>query len=435
MNKIILTSFFTALLILAGCDYNDKYFDGLDDIEIIDIVDYEGEYTGDYPSEGYFTDRASLESAVASMLEEILPYADAGSIASISSILYGEITPGYEQIVPDVEYELVTADYQAMGAESGQPGKYNNFDSSMDVEAYLIAFIANKYPDLAIGDIVAITYIYYSGGNTTRISMYQRTSSGWETVQAFVPDIDYTLTTEDYASMGTGANEPGQYNNFSSSIDPEHYLPVFMNLKFPYAQEGTTGEVSYAYYDSGSTTTESMYFRFNGATWAVYDPFADTVEITSMVASMAFDGENWTLERLMGGVVTYTMTYDDYNIIYRWVEENHPDYLSSVRSEEFYIGASIAYSNMTYAYSSWRQYNEELANAETDEIDAVQDERFVWAMTTLVLPVIYPEPDPGLTYIIVYTVYSGRGSGDYKISFVYNSETEEFEAINTPTVA
>ena len=46
-----------------------------------------------------------------------------------------------------VEYELVEADYDAMGTESGEPGKYNNFSSSIAPGDFLPEWLADTYPN------------------------------------------------------------------------------------------------------------------------------------------------------------------------------------------------------------------------------------------------------------------------------------------------
>ena len=43
MNKKMIFSLFAMLLLLVGCDYNDKYFDGYDDNPVTETVRYEGE--------------------------------------------------------------------------------------------------------------------------------------------------------------------------------------------------------------------------------------------------------------------------------------------------------------------------------------------------------------------------------------------------------
>ena len=48
----------------------------------------------------------------------------------------------------------------------------------------------------------------------------------WEAVEGV-----YYLSSEDFDSMGEGSGQPGHYNNFSSSISPDNYLPTFYEYK------------------------------------------------------------------------------------------------------------------------------------------------------------------------------------------------------------
>jgi hypothetical protein len=79
----------------------------------------------------------------------------------------------------------------------------------------------------------------------------------------------FTLTTDDYKLMGTGANQPGQYNNMSSVMPVLRYLDGFLKLKCPYAVANDVKVVSYLYYDSNkSTKKQYRILTFNGTNWA-----------------------------------------------------------------------------------------------------------------------------------------------------------------------
>ena len=166
MNKNIIFSLFAMLLLLAGCDYNEEHFPGFDDVTRTDVVHFEGEFTGSYPSDGYFMNKAALADAVADMLEDLYPYCDKGSTAKVS-VLFGEITEGFKAVTPDVSYTLTTEDYDAMGTESGQPGKYDNFDSNMDVAFYIATFMKNKFAYAEEGVTYEVSYKYYANKTTT----------------------------------------------------------------------------------------------------------------------------------------------------------------------------------------------------------------------------------------------------------------------------
>ena len=99
MKKNLLYTLCASLLFFTGCDYNEDNFEGFDDNPIGNVTQYEGEFTGTYPSDGYFlTDdagKAELTSALNTMLSELFYSSDKGSAAKIS-VLCGTVTPGFE---------------------------------------------------------------------------------------------------------------------------------------------------------------------------------------------------------------------------------------------------------------------------------------------------------------------------------------------------
>ncbi|WAC00829.1 hypothetical protein N7U66_11155 [Lacinutrix neustonica] len=77
--------------------------------------------------------------------------------------------------------------------------------------------------------------------------------------------------------MGTGSGEPGQYNNFSSSVSPNNYLPTFLELNFPYGQEGQELVVIYDYYSSNSgPQRRGNLYTFVDGMWNAYESTIET---------------------------------------------------------------------------------------------------------------------------------------------------------------
>lgn len=345
MKNTFLYTLFFALLLLVGCDYNDKHFDGYDDVDIADLVQYEGEFTGGYPEAGYFTDKPTLETALNDMLQKIFLYCDKGSTARIS-VLFGDITPGIGSV--DESYVLTGDDYRSMGESQGQPGRYNNFDANMDIDMY---------------------------------------------------------------------------------------LSVFLKLQSPYTSAGKTKKVTYLYYADRVTSEQSRIYRYDGNNWSPFDPYAESIEVTTKQAEMTFDGTNWILNRLMGGSFKHILGKEDYFLLLEWVKENKPEYLSKQSdNEEFYFGSSPQYGNMNNNYDTWRNLyniNGEYTGYSNEQMQQVMDERMAEGIARVILPVIITEPDDGLSYAITYTVYQGRGSGNYTMSFLYDEE-DGFEWIGGP---
>lgn len=432
MKKINIFTLLLALLVFAGCDYNEDNFPGYDSAKITDLVQYEGVFSGSYPDDGYFTDRAAMTTAIDKMLKDTFKYIDKSSEAKIS-VLFGDITPGFS--AADVAYTLTADDYDSMGEESGQPGKYNNFDSKMDVDGYLIDFIGKKYASLAQGKIVSISYEFYKEG--TKVNSYKLQANGWHKIElnAFAADLTYEMVTEDYDAMGTESGKPGRYDNFDANMDIDHYIGVMLGQKYVYAAENTTAQVTYKYYANSATTTPFRYYQFDGMRWNAYDPYAATIDVTTKIAEMVFNGTDWTLNRLLGGAMKYALAEADYGKLVDWVKVNKPAYMSTQSDvEEYYFGASAKYFNINNAYNTWKNYynvNGQYDGLSNDQIQEIMDARMAEGIIKVVLPELAATPDPGLSYQVIYNVYNGRGSGNYMQAFMYNEEKSAFEVVSS----
>lgn len=443
MNKKLIYSLCAAAFLMTSCDYNEDNFPGFDDNPITDVINYEGEYTGKYPAEGYFTlvfgneeaGKATIEKALTDVLETTYPFCDKGSSAKVT-LKVATITPGLVDPELSAEYELQTADYDAMGTEKDQPGQYDNFSYKMNVNSYLIPFCKTKYPNAAEGDIVKITYQYYSNYVTApAFKLYKKDASTWVEFINFKPTITHTLVAEDYDSMGTESGQPGQYNNFTSDMSIEKitaYLTTFAKVNFPYVEKGNTIELTYKYYtaDKNSENRIALY-QYNGAEWVAYDPEEPIIEIADRITVMKYDGTSWKLTNLISGVIRLKMEPAGYTALFEWVKENKPAFLSNQgKDEEYYFGASAQYNNINNNYNTWSTYynvDGYLTGLDNSEIQAIMDQRIAEGLSGLVLPLMVSEPNPDMSYEVTYNVYAGRGKGDYAMSFYYNAEEDKYE--------
>lgn len=434
MKKLNIFGILLTLLLVAGCDYNDKYFSGYNTGLLTDEPQYEGIYTGDYPEEGYFRDRSVLTNAIDSMLKAKFLYADNGSTAKIS-VLFGDVTSGFS--TADVNYTLAAEDYVSMGIETGQPGKYKNFDGNMDIDSYLIPFCTAKYTALPDGSVVNISYEFYTtgAGVSVQSSSYKKVSGYWlpAELNAFTADITYTLDVNDYDAMGTGYGEPGRYNNFDGNMDINMYISAFLKLKYPYTTTGKTAEVLYLFYANSVTESRSSYYKYDGVDWSVFNPYQESVDIATKVAEMEFDGTDWTLARLLGGSQKISIGSVEMGYLVDWVTANKSSYLQD-NQNEFYYGASTQHGNISNSYNSWKANDPrgEYKNLSNDALQELMDERLAEGLATHVLPEIISNPDPGLSYNIVCPVYGGRGTGNYIMSFLYNEEDAVYELVGGP---
>jgi hypothetical protein len=124
---------------------------------------------------------------------------------------------------------------------------------------------------------------------------YLYTDGEWE-----LAEQAYYLTSLDYDSMGEESGQPGRYNNFSSTAHPNDYIPSFLNIQFPYAQEEDNILVFFKYYD-GSTGVRGNQFNFTNGAWV---PQATQLQF-------GHDGSTWVPDN----TIKYTLTGADYALV------------------------------------------------------------------------------------------------------------------------
>lgn len=104
MNKKLIYGLCAASFLMTACDYNEDNFPGFDQEPLTDVVYYEGEFTGKYPTEGYFSlvqgdeesGKATIEKALIEMLKDTYPYCDKGSSAKIK-VKVADVMPSQEK--------------------------------------------------------------------------------------------------------------------------------------------------------------------------------------------------------------------------------------------------------------------------------------------------------------------------------------------------
>jgi hypothetical protein len=265
------------------------------------------------------------------------------------------------------------------------------------VQEGIVWFLQGKFPNAkpeVNGQTVfyAISYKTYNGVNGEPTVVYKCTAAGdvpeFELVEGPGEDVSlqvstitedradfytfdgsawgvsegvYYLSDADFESMGENSGQPGRYNNFSSSIAPNDYLPTFLKGKFPYAQEGDVFSLVYRYFDDGAILKGSTYSYSNG----VWGDLNYTIDFSH-------DGSIWA------PATKYELVDADYTLIadtYRAVE----GYESVVANLESYGNIS------TY-------------NWEDEQIDA--------AVNT-VLKTRFPDAQEGQNFDVIVFVYNG----------------------------
>ncbi len=231
-------------------------------------------------------------------------------------------------------------------------------------------------------EYVVVKYNYDDGNDVQTLMMYFKYDNGWT-----VPD-QYYITDADYESIAPGTSV-ATYHNFSSSYPPDHYIPIFLKLKFPYAYAGDAKEVIYKYYSGGVQVHKNKYI-FDGNEWQAIEVKTD---------QFIHNGTAWVFDP----TVKFEMSCSDYQLIVDWVKENKPEYMHPVyNNTEYYFGASAYYCNFDMRLTTRRQYDaDNLLPADDAEAMAILWQRLDEGIMVM-LQAKYPDAQPYVNGVPVY---------------------------------
>ncbi len=289
-------------------------------------------------------------------------------------------------------------DYKFMFTDEQKLALTDTFTTTDDIPAIIEQNITTPVAD----DFLYVTYKFDDGTDTvSAASLFQYDGTEW-----LIPEDALVLSDEDYDMMGTGSGEPGQYGNFSSSSDPNHYLPIFLEMKYPFAVANTTVQLVYKYYSSGTTSIYYIKCLFDGADWYLYETKSN---------QFIHNGTDWVFDP----TVKHVMGKSDYQLIVDWVTTN--DSLSVYldanypQNTEWYFGASSYYGNFDFRDYK-HQGNDhfgELTGLDAEEIKEVILARIPTALN-VVLETVYPDAQPFSNGVpVYYEVYFDGYTGKY----------------------
>lgn len=187
---------------------------------------------------------------------------------------------------PTYNYTLATTDYAKLSSLALVAAK-NATDSTAainiaahkyfsetelpDTVASLLLNTISTYKYADNGASLMLTYNYYEEYDTAKIATANK----------------YTLVTADYDAMGTASGQPGQYDNFSSSISPTFFIPIWLKITYPYAKSGDVKLIRYQYYSGSATAEQKLVFVYDGSAWASF------ATITEQVAKYKYANGGW----------------------------------------------------------------------------------------------------------------------------------------------
>lgn len=297
-------------------------------------------------------------------------------------------------------YEISNDDYDLIGVELGEayPGaaanaaKFNSFDIresssnywSMDMILEAInVVLKEKYPNATDGAKFEMSYDVFSGDVSTVVkAVVLKDGTYVIDEEASISTIEETkvfaftngnwntplmLEEEDYTEMGQS------YPNFDDKDEAIYKLAIFLESKFPYAEEGDMVAIEYDFY-SGETTTEYANFVFQN------DQFNYIPSVVERSLQFGNDGTEWVPDN----TIRYTLSGSDYGTIGSALADTYP---AAAESAENYSNFDRREGNSAY----W------------------SDEMLLEAMR-LLLNDIAPNAEVGQKYVLTFDIYNGTNT-------------------------
>ncbi len=314
-----------------------------------------------------FSDTRPAAKYIPPFLAYKFPALDSGSVAKLTyNFDHSYIFSQNEEIT------IPQSVYDALGISA--------FDSDNPAAGSIQDYLDSAYTNPSITKAVVL-YKYDDGDNTYTTTMYAYYDGGW-----VVPANQYTISNQDYESIGGSA---GRYHNFSSSYDPNFYIPRILLQRFPYAHEGDQIHVLYKYYSGGLQHHYNLY-TFDGQKW-------NALEVKH--EQYIHNGQSWVFDP----TVKFEMSCDDYQIIVDWVKNNMPEYMHPLyKNTEYYFGASSHYCNFDMRLTTRRANDpDNLLPADDQEATKELWQRLDKAVDVL-LEAKFPNAQPVINGVPVY---------------------------------
>lgn len=306
----------------------------------------------------------------------------------------------YVKVDTGTAFELTSEDYQYIASELSEEypdatasmAEYENFEKRESgvfwedamIEEALDILLSQQYPDAEVGDKFEVTYDVYDGSAKTEVMAMIKTEDG------FVIDTDASISTIEQTTVFAYTNgtwsEPymipgnlykeefGQrYPNFDDTEVAAHYIGIYLESVYPYAEEGEMRAVGYKFYNGEATVTQYSNFVLTDGNWEMVPSVIST--------SLQFGNENGTW--VPDNTIRYTLTYDDYLLIADEFADEYPEPAASMAQ----------YQNFEQRgnNSSWK------------------DEMILEALQYF-LQEFAPNAEEGQKYLITYAIYNGTNT-------------------------
>lgn len=256
MKKLIyIFLYFWSLAILTSCeDYNEKNFEGYAQMERpTNLAAYSYTLLG--------ADFATIGDAVKKDVETLITAEQAKLTAKLSEYKIAKnatdsarIKAEYDALKPIVDANIATKklDPKYIAGMFLKTNKF--FNDTYTASDYAPELLNSKYKFADIGSSVQLSFKVRNDIDTLTIAASNK----------------YTMIVDDYNALGEAVNQPGQFDNFSSLIDPDIYIPRLLSVKYPLAHKDDVKMIKYLFYTSPTAAMTYTLFKFNGTLWQAY---------------------------------------------------------------------------------------------------------------------------------------------------------------------
>ena len=238
--------------------------------------------------------------------------------------------PGFDQAarptnVASYNYVLVNADYTTI-SKAALAIATNKTDSTNATAIGTNKFFQNAAPAGTFIPLLLSSKYTYADEKSVAVVTYNY-SLPYDTMTVVAAN-KYSMVTADYTAMGTATGQPGKSNYFSSSVDPNLFIPIWLKLvKYQYSKAGDLKLIRYKYYVS-STVTNNMadVFVFDGNNWVKYNT---TNPVTK---SFVYKGGKWLDILIYKGLMTGFSDFTTVSVIGNQVWAWDPVYVNAKMS-------------------------------------------------------------------------------------------------------
>ena len=271
-----------------------------------------------------------------------------------------------------------------------------------------------------------VTVAKSGGSYTSTGTLYTFNGTKWVTYTGNA----YFLTKADFAVMGS------KYDNFSSTMSADNYVPQFLKQKHPYAQEGDAQVVVYKYFAS-STTVRADEYIYTAGTWVKNN------SVEEFTDQFVYTGSKWVYDpsvvidlkpgKNQPAVAVY------YQAIANYVGKTFGTgyYQTNYTNAECYYGSSAFYNEFDFRPSFIRTGSIEgvsaYASLDDEALGKLMVQRLPEALMhalEAVHPTAIPVSGVDVTYTINFGVYTGTTISAPNYTIVYKvTGTGKFEYV------